>query len=189
MGLLHRDTGLARPSELRPTTPSTYIRLLIVISQICAPPRGLFTIIRDVLSAIDAGGTHPVLISLPADDGTRTMGDMVAFAACILEFPVAYVPTSGLSGGDALLSGVPLDVYECILVHLGTKALSQNPVHAHVMLKFSCPQPIGHGVQELAAGRLVERLRERFDEQVQKFATSYRLLVRHHVETLDRVAL
>ncbi|KAI0770244.1 hypothetical protein C8Q74DRAFT_884994 [Fomes fomentarius] len=112
---------------------------------------------------------------------------MVAFSACILEFPVAYVPASGLSGGDAFLSGVPLDVYECILVHRETKALSQSP--EHVMLKFSCPQPIGHGVQELAAGRLVERLREHFEDQVQKFATSYRLLVRHHVETLYRVAL
>ncbi|KAI0712096.1 hypothetical protein C8Q76DRAFT_477648 [Earliella scabrosa] len=116
---------------------------------------------------------------------------MVALAACLLEFPVAYVPTFGPDGdSNAFLAGVPLDVYECILAcSEDGSGGSCNDGHEHVMLKFSCPQTVGNDVWDLAPGVLVERLASRFTDRVRPTNSSCRVVVRHHVETLDRVAL
>lgn len=106
---------------------------------------------------------------------------MVALAACLLEFPVAYVPISG--GSDPFLAGVPLDVYECVLVQTSPHALE------HVMLKFSCPQTMAAKAPELRPEALMERLRMRFADRLEQVAFPGTLVVRHRVETKDRVAL
>ncbi|TBU62253.1 hypothetical protein BD310DRAFT_918985 [Dichomitus squalens] len=122
----------------------------------------------------------PLILPFP-QDGTRTLGDMVAFAACILEFPVAYVPSG--DGSDPFLAGIPLDVYECVLVQpvLG--------LPKHTMLKFSCPQTITAEVSQLRPDVLGERLRARFAERLERAGFRGTLLLRHTVETMDRVAL
>lgn len=107
---------------------------------------------------------------------------MVALAACLLEFPVAYVPTG--DGSKPFLAGVPLDVYECVLV----KNEPQHPLE-HIMLKFSCPQTVSGDPPDLQPAALVEQLKSRFTERLDQAAFQGMLVVRHHVETKDRVAL
>ena len=117
------------------------------------------------------------------------MGDMVAFAACILEFPVAYVPVLEGSEAGVFLAGVPLDVYECILLWHPTRAAQAHVEHEpQTLVKFSCPQAIGRNVPELSPARLAELLAARFEERVGS-AASRVLEVRHSVETLNGVAM
>ena len=138
--------------------------------------------LRDVLLELpnDVYVEPPLLIHLPEDD-TRSRGDMVAFAACLLEFPVAYVPTG--DGSDPFLEGVPLDVYECLLVQ------SSPLPPEHVMLKFLCPQGTAADIPHLRSDTLVQRLRARFTERLEQVAFRGTLDIQHHVETKDRVAL
>ncbi|PIL22487.1 hypothetical protein GSI_15176 [Ganoderma sinense ZZ0214-1] len=90
----------------------TFLELDGSKTKVSPPPPGLPEVLRDILLGLPNDAEPPLLISLPEDDG-RSLGDMVALAACLLEFPVAYVPTS--DGSDPFLAGVPLDVYECVL--------------------------------------------------------------------------
>ena len=113
------------------------------------------------------------------------LGDVVAFAACILGFPVAYVPDME-AGEEAFLSGVPLDVYECVLVDRTTGGAQERE---HVMIKFSCPQAIGNEVPPLGTGVLRERLKTIFEQRLRNTRILRDLDVRHVVETLDRVAM
>ena len=75
---------------------------------------------------------------------------MVALAACLLEFPVAYVPTG--DGSKPFLAGVPLDVYECVLV----QNESQHPLE-HIMLTFSCPQTVAGDPPDLQPAAQIGR--------------------------------
>ncbi len=155
------------------------------VRQVCPPPVGLPTVFDAVAIRTDVQGTTPVMISLPDDEG-RSTGDMVAFAACILEFPVAYVPIPDGPEGGAFLAGEPLDVYDCVLV----PHTSQTQAHseAQSLIKFSCPQAIGLKVPELSPKSLIERLTTRFAERVES-TTSRAFVVCHSVQTLDRVAM
>lgn len=110
---------------------------------------------------------------------------MVAFTACILEFPVAYVPTTNDSGG--FLGGVPLDVYECALEPDTSSEI--NLPDKHVMLKFSCPQSVASARPELQPEVVERLLRARFTPRLRDATFPGRLVVRHSTETLDRVAL
>ncbi|EIW59449.1 uncharacterized protein TRAVEDRAFT_121490 [Trametes versicolor FP-101664 SS1] len=110
---------------------------------------------------------------------------MVAFAACILEFPVAYVPMA--HGGGAFLAGTPLDVYECILE--SDASSSVKVPDKHVMLKFSCPQGVAKTKAELHPKAMVDKLQTLFEARLGKVAFPGRVVVRWSTETLDRVAL
>ncbi|KAI0699296.1 hypothetical protein C8T65DRAFT_659832 [Cerioporus squamosus] len=165
----------------------SFIEVRGAATETCPPPVRLESVFRAVALELNAQGTPPVVISLPGDED-RSMGDMVAFAACILEFPVAYVPISEPTGG-AFLAGVPLDVYDCVLVRdTGRAAEAQARSEVQSLIKFSCPQAIGLEVPELSPKSLVDRLSARFAERVEH-ATSFAFVVSHFVETLDRVAM
>lgn len=167
--------------------------------QLSSPPPGLLAIIRMILADIAMqtdGGTYPVAVNLRDNADYRTISDMVAFAACVLEFPVAYVPTSeALNDGGALLGGIPLDVYECVLIPRSGLAVGVKPHPssagwgAHSLLKFSCPQSISTVVEHLHCDALVSRLRTRFVARMEDVTRSFEVVIRHSMETMDRVAL
>ncbi|KAI0670837.1 hypothetical protein C8Q78DRAFT_1032257 [Trametes maxima] len=122
------------------------------------------------------------------DDRTQNIGIMVAFAACILEFPVAYVPMVE-KGGDPFLAGVPLDVYECILEVDASAGLQTGLPDRHIMLKFSCPQPVRLGLHHLDPEAIASDLTQRFEKRIGEAGFPGRMVVRHLTETSDRVAL
>ncbi|RPD62341.1 hypothetical protein L226DRAFT_532641 [Lentinus tigrinus ALCF2SS1-7] len=155
-------------------------------AKVCPPPAGLSSVFSAIAINIDTEGTPPIVITLP-DDGDPPMGLMVAFAACILEFPVAYVPVTDGPEGGGFLSGVPLDVYEGVLIPYTAGTTQVHTDHeTRILVKFSCPQTIGLQVPELSPKSLMARVAARFEERV---ATSRKFVVRHSVETLDRVAM
>ena len=107
---------------------------------------------------------------------------MIPIAAILLEYPVAYVPTS--SDQTAFLSREPLDIYECRLVHTETEVPNQ-----HTFLKFSCPSTIGVKHMELSPQKLTERMKERFIPRLQKVGDSITVDIHVSTEKFDRVAL
>lgn len=109
----------------------------------------------------------------------------MAFAAGILEFPVAYVPTA--DGGGAFLAGTPLDVYECIL-DIDASPSAEVP-DKHVMLKFSCPQGVARTQAKLHPEAMIDKLRALLEARLRNVAFPGRVRVRWSTETLDRVAL
>ncbi|KAI1793407.1 hypothetical protein LXA43DRAFT_242920 [Ganoderma leucocontextum] len=158
----------------------TFLELDGSKTKVSLPPPGLPKMLGDALPGFTNNAEPPLLLHLP-EHGTRTLGDMVSLAACLLDFPVAYVPIG--DGSDPFLAGVPLDGYECVLVQI-----SPSPLE-HVMLKFSCPQAMAADAPDLRPEALVERLRARFTERLGRVAFPGVLVVRHCVETMDRVAL
>ncbi|KAI0632064.1 hypothetical protein C8Q77DRAFT_898533 [Trametes polyzona] len=163
----------------------TFVRVEGSCVQGSPPPIGLRSLLADLAS--QAGPDTPCTVSLPEDDRTRDIGTMVAFAACILEFEVAYVPTLGGGGGGGFLSGVPLDVYECIL-ELSAEKSGELP-ESHTLIKFSCPQALANSLPELRPEAVVLALWRRFDGRLKEACFPGTMRVHHSVETLDRVAL
>ncbi|KAI0755032.1 hypothetical protein C8Q80DRAFT_405673 [Daedaleopsis nitida] len=168
---------------------TSFIELQQSSAKISTPPPALASMLRAIVS--DAGAQDPPVTALSlAEHEPRTIGDMVAFAACVLEFPVAYVPLVNPNGGaGAFLAGVALDVYECLLVPSEREDRSSVGDADHAMLKFSCPQTLGGDVPVLRPERVVERLVSRFGERVRAATSSYEVAVMHSVETMDRVAM
>lgn len=107
---------------------------------------------------------------------------MVPLAAILLDYPVAYVPTS--CDQTAFLSGETLDVYECRLVHPG-----HSTVDGHTLLKFSCPNATGVEYSYLSPQRLVDRMKERFVTKLQAIDSRITLDINTSTEKFDRVAL
>jgi hypothetical protein len=107
---------------------------------------------------------------------------MIPIAAILLEYPIAYVPTS--SDETAFLSGQPLNVYECHLIHA-----NGEPPDRHTLLKFSCPAIIGVEHYQLSSHKLIEGLKAKFVPRLQ--AADDHISVDIHVltEKFDRVAL
>jgi hypothetical protein len=107
---------------------------------------------------------------------------MVPIAAILLEYPVAYVPTSG--DQTVFLSRELLDIYECLLMHA-----EFEPLNGHTLLKFSCPSAIGIEHTELSPNKLVERMKARFIPRL--LVADDRMTLDIHVltEKFDRVAL
>jgi len=109
---------------------------------------------------------------------------MVPVAAILLEYPVAYVPTSGPGDQTAFLSRELLDVYECLLMNSEIGTLNR-----HTLLKFSCPKVIGTEHTELSPHRLIERMKERFIPRLQIVDRRFTLEIQVSAEKFDRVAL
>ncbi|KAL1950331.1 hypothetical protein VTO73DRAFT_5455 [Trametes versicolor] len=161
----------------------TFISVKGSSAERCTTPPGLQTLFADLVSLLSTN--FELSTVLPEDQRTRDLGTMVAFAACILEFPVAYVPTA--DGSGAFLAGVPLDVYECVL-EVDTCRSVEVPDN-HVMLKFSCPQDVARIEAELHPEAMIGRLQALFETRLSKVAFPGRVSVHHSIETLDRVAL
>lgn len=107
--------------------------------------------------------------------------DAVPLAAILLEYPVAYVPTSP---DTSFLGGEVLTVCECYLEQEGTSTHFR-----HTLIKFSCPDSITRSCEHMSSGLLTHRLKERFAPRIRKMDES--LILRVHIsrEMLNRVAL
>ncbi|OSD07278.1 hypothetical protein PYCCODRAFT_1430521 [Trametes coccinea BRFM310] len=176
---LNASTTSSGPSE----DGMVYLRLEGSRAEVSSPPPRL----EPLLGKVSEGFAHNPSRSglcLPDDADHLDIGTMVAFAAHILDFPVAYVPTSG--SNTAYLAGVPLDVYECVLE--ADPATADVP-RSHTMIKFSCPQDIGLTTRELSPENVVRKLRARFENRLRTAGFPGTLVIHHTVETLDRVAL
>ncbi|KAI0365737.1 hypothetical protein BV20DRAFT_972822 [Pilatotrama ljubarskyi] len=164
----------------------TFVQLDSSVTKICPPPSQLLSLFAHLELALLGEKLLPEVVSLPEDKRTQDIGTMVAFAACLLEFPVAYVPASGGSG--PFLAGVPLDVYECVL-ELDDDPRPTGLPEKHVMLKFSCPCIVAETTPELRPEMVVGRLKARFGVRLEQSGFPGRMIVRHSIETLDRVAM
>ncbi|KAJ3004210.1 hypothetical protein NUW54_g4921 [Trametes sanguinea] len=118
-----------------------YVRLEGSHAELFPPPAQLEPLLVQIAEAF---ALNPAQVALSLPEGLD-IGIMVAFAAYILDFPVAYVPTSG--SDTAYLAGVPLDVYECVLE---TDSATTDMTRRHTMIKFSCPQHISLTTRELS---------------------------------------
>lgn len=107
--------------------------------------------------------------------------DAVPLAAILLEYPVAYVPTSP---DTSFLSGEVLTVFECYLEQEAT-----STPFRHTLIKFSCPESTTRSSEHMSSGSLTIRLIERFAPRIRKMDGSISLRVRISREMLDRVAL
>jgi hypothetical protein len=115
-----------------------------------------------------------------------TQENLVPLAATLIGYPVAYVPIS--ADQTSFLSGQPLDVYEATIVPATSCASSlQSSNQSHTLLKFSCPRLLAETNCELFPERVTKRLQLQFRERLSSIGSS--LLVHHHVEVMDRVAL
>ena len=109
----------------------------------------------------------------------HVQANIISLAAILLEYPVAYV----LSSADqtAYLSGVTLDVYECVLAADGATE--------HTVIKFSCPYSLGFEHSQLTPQAIATRMKAWFLPRLGKWRAEESFEVRHHTETQHRVAL
>ncbi|KAI0661939.1 hypothetical protein C8Q70DRAFT_613835 [Cubamyces menziesii] len=165
-----------------------YIALDGSQAQVTEPPAMVKSLMHTVTARTEDGQAPP-MISLIHEGHVQDIGSLVAFAACLLDFPVAYVPTSG--GDTAYLAGVPLDVYECSLViDNDTDALRPYELpRRHTVTKFSCPQHVAQRITALSPETMAHNLRTRLEVRLQAAGFPGRVVVKHSTETLDRVAL
>jgi hypothetical protein len=112
--------------------------------------------------------------------------ELIPLAAFLVEYPVAYVPISARQ--ENFLSGVPLNVFECIVVHPVDGMQNRNQQRRHSLLKFSCPCILGAEYPQLLSPQAMElRLEEHFRERVEKLGLEFK--VTHSTVIHDRVAL
>lgn len=140
----------------------------------------------DLIRQIIEHPANEVLLQLtiPLDDTSAPETLMVPLAGVLLEYPLAYVPGSRAgSHSEGYLSGVPLDVYECLIQNSTTGGGFES-----TLLKFSCPHTLGQKYPELATGTVHERLYTRFNQRLRS-ANLGNLSVNHSIVALDRVAL
>jgi hypothetical protein len=175
-GGLVSDTLLATFIQLKEHSEPTLVCLSpwhsgdagrIQSPQCSRPSLQLVEVIQD-LSRQLSGDQIPVSISLPAE---LRFTELVPLAALLLEYPVAYVPSSEASPSS--LSHRPLDVYECVL--------NRGP-DEHVLLKFSCPS-------DLTPASLTEVLNMHFITRADCFLPGWNFSVRHSTVVLDAITM
>ncbi|RDB17984.1 hypothetical protein Hypma_000744 [Hypsizygus marmoreus] len=138
---------------------------------------------RTLQSLIDNGTTSQLTsITLPSE---LTPEMAIPLAAVLLEYPVAYVPSS--LSQSSFLSNVPLDVYECVLTFNGRQTVLPSK---HTLLKFSCPSELGkEHPDRLGNAHVTVSLKEKFKHRLQSSGIGASLEVLQNCQTLDRVAL
>ncbi|OBZ71347.1 hypothetical protein A0H81_08448 [Grifola frondosa] len=144
-------------------------------------PPHLTSLLMQLCSLKDSSSPLPPSVTLSLSQPLQ-ITETVPFAGFILEYPVAYVPTS--ADQTSFLAGVPLDVYECVLLDPDCTGEEE-----HTMLKFSCPCTVGAAQESLSPSRLPEILQSHFEPRLKYAGFLGSLVVRHHTETLARVAL
>ncbi|KAG1751127.1 hypothetical protein EDB19DRAFT_1275541 [Suillus lakei] len=142
--------------------------------------------VLDVICAMDADMVESqAKVSFSFVNGL-TQENLVPLAATLIGYPIAYVPIS--ADQTSFLSGQPLDVYEAIVVPEASCISSlQSSNQSHTLLKFSCPCLMAETNCELSPECVIKRLQSQFQESLSSIGSS--LLVHHHVEIMDRVAL
>lgn len=119
-------------------------------------------------------------LSFSLPDGL-TQVELVPLAAVLIDYPVAYVPVSPCQ--TVFLAEEPLDVYEVA----SPLDVVNSDTHEFTFLKFSCPQRLTDTCPRLSQPHLIQRLRDTFIPRLDKLGAH--IVVRHHTETLGRVAL
>ena|ERR1700722_1927579 len=154
-------------------------------SQLPNPPRGFLEILSNINAALAAqpGWDKTVSLSLSANLEPEVT---VPLAAFLLEYPIAYVPTSLTQ--TSFLSGVCLDVYDCTLScpHHFT---DNSTTHSHSFLKFSSPQQLGLENSNLSPATLISKMDTRYKGRLEAIGHARVLKIHHHIASFDRVAL
>lgn len=142
--------------------------------------------VLDVICAMNAEMLESqTKVSFSFVDGL-TQDILVPLAATLIGYPVAYTPIS--ADQTSFLSGQPLNVYEATIVSMTPCTyLLQSSSQLHTLLKFSCPCLLAETNRELFPECITKRLQSQFRESLSSIGLL--LLVRHHVEVMDRVAL
>lgn len=132
--------------------------------------------------------TTPLSHSLPNDIPVETA---VALAAVLLDYPVAYVPSASHQG---VLSGIPLDFYECFLSFddaIRKNELGEREIIRCVM-KFSCPAELGHirstEYPGLQPQTMIQNLRDLLQTRIGNSSSMRIATIGHSIHTLDHVA-
>ncbi|EJC97809.1 uncharacterized protein FOMMEDRAFT_162143 [Fomitiporia mediterranea MF3/22] len=165
------------PSEANSPLYDTVFVLLDRTEVLIPPPSEVIQIVKQIAESSE----DP--ISLPEILTTKILVPLSGF---LLEYPVAYVPSSETSSN--FLGGVPLDVYECTIDLKGTH--SGETVREHTLLKFSCPAHLAATCTTLEPTRVIGELELRFRDRLTNTTDrSSSLKVTHSVVTQDRMAL
>lgn len=122
-------------------------------------------------------------ISLPSFPSC-TQEILIPLAAILLEYPVAYVPTS--VDQAVFLSGQSLNIYQCLLVDVAGGAVAADQ---YTLMRFSCPSNVGIEDAQLSPHKLAERLEERFSPRLRKVNCHLILDILTSTKAFDRVAL
>jgi hypothetical protein len=120
----------------------------------------------------------PLSFSLLSD---TTFETIVPLAAILLDYLVAYVPYSSYPD---TLSGVPLDVYECVLTIPGHDSRVDLK---HSVIKFSCPT-LQEDFTQLKPENVTLKLAAIFADRLSVAgAGGATIHVKHSSETVDRM--
>jgi len=121
----------------------------------------------------------PLSFSLLSD---TTFETVVPLAAILLDYLVAYVP---YPSHPNTLSGVPLDVYECILAIPGHDSMANLK---HSVLKFSSPTTLRESFTQLKPENVTLKLAAIFADRLGAAgAGGAAIHVIQSSETVDRV--
>ncbi|KAG6890622.1 hypothetical protein C0995_006598 [Termitomyces sp. Mi166 len=161
-----------------PDGKTAYVRLgpgPSSFSLIADPPLDLINALNSLKEGVAAQTTFPpsftMKSNLPAESA-------IPLAAVLLEYPVAYVPTTLDS---PFLSKVTLDVYECILSFGET---------VHTLFKFSCPSELGQQYSHIfSSSQIIASLTDNYLPRICTMAPTVSFEVLHTSQNLDRVAL
>ncbi|KAG5338946.1 hypothetical protein E4T56_gene1039 [Termitomyces sp. T112] len=139
------------------------------------PPPDLIFALDSLKEVLAAQTTLPCSITikpgLPAESA-------IPLAAILLEYPVAYIPTTLDS---PFLSNVTLDVYECVL------SIGET---VHTLLKFSCPSELGQQNSDmLGKSHLIKFLTDTYLPRIRAMTLIATFQVLHTNQNLDRIAL
>ncbi|KZT25408.1 hypothetical protein NEOLEDRAFT_1065507, partial [Neolentinus lepideus HHB14362 ss-1] len=160
----------------------TFIQLDGPVSRIIKPPAAVISLLSQILNRIPS---PPATLELTLQDSYGPES-LVPLAALLLEYPIAYTVTS--TSSQAILGGVPLDVYQCIVKHPAVSTHASTQQEDTSLIKFSCPSHLAASNSHLRPSRIVDKVSKRFLNRIQRLA-DVRMDIRYHVEGLDRIAL
>lgn len=110
---------------------------------------------------------------------------LIPLAAVMIDYPVAYFPAS--SAQTSFLEREVLGIYAVSFTETTPSDSTWGIGKEYTLLKFSCPQLLIDDYAELSPRTLIEKLEVKFAARLEHIGM--RILVTHHTETLDRVAL
>ncbi|KAF8798968.1 hypothetical protein BYT27DRAFT_7202704 [Phlegmacium glaucopus] len=172
--LLERIHTLSGGSESPPEYP-LFIHLHSSVTVIYEVPQQVLQVLISLLPLAQSVEL-PLSFSLLSD---TTFETAVPLAAILLDYLVAYVPYTTYPN---TLSGVPLDVYECILAIPGLDS------REHSIIKFSCPTTVQEGFTQLKPENITLKLGAIFSNRLGATrADGATIRVKHSSETVDRI--
>ncbi|KAF5360908.1 hypothetical protein D9756_004896 [Leucocoprinus leucothites] len=128
--------------------------------------------------------TENQIIQLPQELSSTIC---IPLAAILLDYPIAYVPSSDRT---SFLSGVPLVLYRC-RIDIQSPALQEEPEEGkgHILLQFSCPEMVDDSTSAMSTQQISVHLESTFGPRIAHSLPGSSLYVDHEHITLDRVAL